>query len=100
MEPLLNKQESKAGILLKQRRLANQLDQKTLAKKAGTSPSQISRIERGTISPSIDTLEKLLNAMDEELDLGISKIAAVPATQTPSSSPSILYGANPLRSKK
>lgn len=70
---LLTKRETKAGIFIKERRLANQLDQKTLAKRAGTSPSQISRIERGAISPSIDTVERLLAAMNEELFLSAKK---------------------------
>lgn len=70
---IVNKKETKAGNLLKQRRLANQLDQITLAKRAKTSTSQISRIERGLVSPSIATLEKIFAAMDEELHLSTNK---------------------------
>lgn len=69
----MTRKESKAGYFIRERRLANQLDQKTLAKRAGTSPSQVSRIERGAISPSIDTVERLLAAMDEELTLSARK---------------------------
>ena len=87
----LTKRETKAGIFLRQRRLANQLDQKTLAEKAGTSPSQISRIERGAISPSVETLEKLLRAMGEELDLDASKIRDNLPRQSESSQ-SLLFG--------
>lgn len=87
----MSKNFSKAGHLLKERRLANQLDQKTLAKRAQTSPSQISRIERGAISPSIDTLERLLEAMDEELYLSSGKKNKSHIAPTSNSGNSLLF---------
>ena len=91
MGSLLSKTFSKAGHLLKERRLANQLDQKTLAKRAQTSPSQISRIERGAISPSIDTLERLFQAMDEELYLSTRKKNESHIAPASSSGSSLLF---------
>lgn len=49
------------------------LDQKALARRARTSQGQISKIERGVVSPTVATLVRLLGAMGERLEL-----AAVP----------------------
>jgi transcriptional regulator with XRE-family HTH domain len=57
------------GKLLRQRRELHGLNQKQLAQLAKTSQGQISRIERGAISPSISTLERLLKAMGDQLEL-------------------------------
>lgn len=56
-----------AAHLLAATRRAHNLDQKTLARRAGTSQAQISRIELGKTSPSISTLRRLLLAMGEQL---------------------------------
>lgn len=58
-----------AGLLLRQRRKHYGLEQTELAKLAGTSQGQISRIERGQVSPTIRTMEKLLAAMGDQLVL-------------------------------
>lgn len=55
--------------LLKQARRRHRLSQRTLALRAGTDQAAISRIERGQVSPSIETVERLLAAMGEELEL-------------------------------
>jgi transcriptional regulator with XRE-family HTH domain len=47
------------------------LSQAALARRASTTPRQIGRIERGEISPSIGTLERLLRMMGERLELGV-----------------------------
>ena len=60
---------SDAGRLLREARTRNRLDQRTLARRAGTTQAQISRIERGEISPGTDTLARLLAAMGERLEL-------------------------------
>ena len=60
---------SAAGKMLRETRLRNGFDQRTLARRAGTTQAQISRIERGEISPGIDTLARLLAAMGERLEL-------------------------------
>lgn len=51
-----------AGELLRETRLRHGLDQRTLARRAGTTQAQISRIERGEVSPSVGTLRRLLAA--------------------------------------
>lgn len=58
-----------AGSLLREARARNRLDQRTLARRAGTTQAQISRIERGTVSPGLDTLARLFAAMGERLEL-------------------------------
>jgi transcriptional regulator with XRE-family HTH domain len=45
------------------------LDQGELAKRAGTAQPAISRIERDAVSPTLDTLNRLLEAMGETLAL-------------------------------
>jgi transcriptional regulator with XRE-family HTH domain len=44
------------------------LTQLELAKRSGMPQPAISRIERGAVSPSVDTLERLLRACDQELE--------------------------------
>lgn len=64
---------TKEGQLLRNRRVARNLEQKELAAMAKTAQSQISRIERGQVRPSIKTLEKLFSAMGDELELSVKK---------------------------
>jgi transcriptional regulator with XRE-family HTH domain len=45
------------------------ISQASLARRARTTQKQISRIERGEISPSVATLSRLLAAMGERLEL-------------------------------
>jgi transcriptional regulator with XRE-family HTH domain len=59
-----------AAHLLAEARSRHRLDQQTLARRAGTSQAQISRIELGKTSPSIATLQRLLRVMGEQLVLG------------------------------
>lgn len=58
-----------AGALLRARREAHGLTQARLALRAGTTQAAVSRVERGELSPSVATLERLLWAMGEELAL-------------------------------
>lgn len=44
------------------------LSQRDLARKAGMPQPAVSRIERGVVSPSVDTLERLLRQCGKELD--------------------------------
>lgn len=60
--------ESPAALLAETRH-RHKLDQQTLARRAGTSQAQISRIEMGKTSPTITTLQRLLCAMGEQLVL-------------------------------
>jgi transcriptional regulator with XRE-family HTH domain len=57
------------GELVAEIRRRHGLDQRTLARRARTSQGQISRIERGEISPTVATLERLLASMGEQLQL-------------------------------
>ncbi|MGI8593442.1 MAG: helix-turn-helix domain-containing protein [Solirubrobacteraceae bacterium] len=57
------------GEVLRRARERYGIDQRTLARRAGTSQAQVSRIERGETSPSVETLARLLAAMGERLEL-------------------------------
>jgi transcriptional regulator with XRE-family HTH domain len=57
------------GELLREARRRHGLTQKQLAIRARTSQAAISRIERGLVSPTVETLGKLLAMMNEELVL-------------------------------
>jgi len=48
--------------------------QKQLAARARTSQAAISRIERDLVSPSVDTLARLLDLLGEELELDAKPI--------------------------
>lgn len=56
-----------AGALLRTVRRRHGLTQRQLAIRARTSQAAISRIERGVVSPGVDTLAELLRLMNEEL---------------------------------
>jgi len=58
-----------SGQIIRDARRRNRLSQKRLALRAGTRQSAISRLEQDEVSPSIDTMELLLNAMGETLGL-------------------------------
>jgi transcriptional regulator with XRE-family HTH domain len=58
-----------AGELLRETRLARGLGQAELARRAGTTQNYISRIERGTVSPSLKTLQRLVHAMGQRMTL-------------------------------
>jgi len=57
------------GEVLRRARKRSGVKQSELARRAGTTQSAISRIENGGRSPTIEYLEKLLGALDEELRL-------------------------------
>jgi transcriptional regulator with XRE-family HTH domain len=59
-----------AGELLRATRERHGLSQIALARRASTTPRQIGRIERGEISPSVATLERVLRVMGERLEIG------------------------------
>ena len=58
-----------AGQLLRSARRRHGLTQRQLADRARTSQAAISRIERGVVSPTVETLASLLDLMGEELEL-------------------------------
>jgi transcriptional regulator with XRE-family HTH domain len=55
------------GQLLREARQRHYATQKQLAARAGTSQAAISRIERDEISPTVETLARLLDLLGEEL---------------------------------
>jgi len=54
---------SEVGPKLRELREAAKLTQEDLAHEAGISTSTLSRIERGTYQPRLDTLDKLAQAL-------------------------------------
>ena len=63
-----------AGELLRTTRRRHGLTQRQLAIRARTSQAAISRIERGRVSPTGETLANLLDLMGEELELDAAPI--------------------------
>jgi transcriptional regulator with XRE-family HTH domain len=63
-----------AGELLRDARRRHGLTQRQLAIRARTSQAAISRIERGHVSPTVDTLAELLWLMNERLELDAEPI--------------------------
>jgi transcriptional regulator with XRE-family HTH domain len=57
----------RCGSLVREARRRHRLGQSELAIRLGTSQPAISRIERDQVSPTIETLERILNAMGETL---------------------------------
>jgi len=58
-----------ASRLIRAARKRHGLSQAQLALRAGTTQSAISRLERGDRSPSLETLERLLSVMGEEVEI-------------------------------
>lgn len=65
-----------AAELIRNARHRHGVSQASLARRGRTSQTQISRIERAEVSPSADTLDRLLQVMGERLEL-----RAVPGPQ-------------------
>jgi transcriptional regulator with XRE-family HTH domain len=63
-----------AGELVASVRNRHGLSQRALAVRARTSQAWISRVERGEVSPSVESLERLLRVMGEDLVLGAVRI--------------------------
>jgi hypothetical protein len=57
------------GELIRTTRIRRGLSQERLARRAGTQQSAISRLEAGEISPGVETLDLLLRAMGERLEI-------------------------------
>ncbi len=57
------------GELLKSARHRHGVSQASLAVRAGTTQSAISRIERDRVSPAVETLRELLYLLGEDLSL-------------------------------
>jgi transcriptional regulator with XRE-family HTH domain len=59
-----------SGELIREARRRHGLSQRRLARRAGASQAWISRLERNEVSPSVESLERLLLVMGETLQLG------------------------------
>lgn len=55
--------------MIRQARQRHGLSQAALAFRAGTDQAAVSRIERGEVSPTVETVERLLAAMGEQLEV-------------------------------
>jgi transcriptional regulator with XRE-family HTH domain len=64
------------GAMLREARRRRGFDQAELARRVGTAQPAISRIERDAISPTVETLNRLLEAMGETLSLGTLELKA------------------------
>ncbi len=58
------------GQLIREARRRHGLSQQSLARRVGTRQSAVSRLERGEVSPTVETLNLMLNAMGERLEIG------------------------------
>lgn len=67
---------SRLGIKIKLLRTKQKLSQEKLAEIAGLNKNSLGAIERGTSSPSIETLNRIANALNIELKelVDVSKI--------------------------
>jgi transcriptional regulator with XRE-family HTH domain len=61
------------GKLLRDARIRHGLSQERLARRAGTTQSAISRIEKERVSPTVQTLAELLHLLGEDLVLKVEK---------------------------
>jgi uncharacterized protein len=61
------------GQLIRERRLANGLTQRQLAIRAGSTQPAISRLESGELSPTFETLERLLAVMGEVAEVQVRR---------------------------
>jgi transcriptional regulator with XRE-family HTH domain len=62
-----------AGELIREARRRHGLSQRRLALRAGASQAWISRLERDELSPSIESIERLLLVMGERLQMGTER---------------------------
>jgi transcriptional regulator with XRE-family HTH domain len=67
---------ARCGALIRDARRRHDIGQSELAVRLGTSQPAISRIECDQVSPTLDTLERLLNAMGETLRVSTLSLAA------------------------
>jgi transcriptional regulator with XRE-family HTH domain len=68
----------RCGHLVREARQRQGLDQAELAARLGTSQAAISRIERDRVSPTIETLNRVLEAMGETLQASRVKLSEPP----------------------
>jgi transcriptional regulator with XRE-family HTH domain len=62
------------GTLLRETRAERGIGQAELARRAGTTQTYISRVERGAVSPALTTLDRLFHAMGYRLSLDVEPL--------------------------
>jgi transcriptional regulator with XRE-family HTH domain len=73
------RQAPRCGRFLIQARRRHRLSQQVLAERTGMTQTNISRIERDKVSPSLYTLNRLLEAMGETLQISAAPLGEPPA---------------------
>jgi len=61
------------GVLIKKRRAALRIDQRTLSEISGIAIHTLSNIEAGRGNPSVETLDRVLHALGMELCIRIKE---------------------------
>jgi len=64
---------NKVGSAIKERRKILKITQRTLAELAGVGINTLTKIERGEGNPTIEVLEKILDTLGLELQIGIKQ---------------------------
>lgn len=64
---------NKIGNAIKERRKMLKITQRTLAELAGVGINTLTKIERGEGNPTIEVLEKILDTLGLELQIGIKQ---------------------------
>ena len=64
----------RCGPLVRETRGRHGIDQAELARRLGTSQAAISRVERDLVSPSLATLNRIMEAMGETLLVSITPL--------------------------
>ena len=59
------------------------LSQVELAKRAGTSQPSIARLERGLVSPTVISLDRIARALGSELVIDFEPVSSAPGTRPP-----------------
>jgi transcriptional regulator with XRE-family HTH domain len=62
------------NLLVRKLRLGAGLSQRALARRAGTSQPAVARYERGTATPSWQTLQRLALACGQQVSIGVEAI--------------------------
>jgi transcriptional regulator with XRE-family HTH domain len=68
----------RCGALIRSARHRHGLGQTALAERLRTSQPAISRIERDQVSPTVETLERILNALGETLSVSTLSLGEPP----------------------
>jgi transcriptional regulator with XRE-family HTH domain len=66
----------RCGALIRAGRRRHKLDQAELATRLGTSQAAISRLERDFVSPTLETLNRIFEAMGETLSVSTIPLGA------------------------